>query len=478
MSTEKHDDVRVRFAPSPTGYLHVGGARTAIFNWLYAKQRQGKFLLRIEDTDEARSDEKMVAAIYDGLKWLGIDWDEAPVFQSQRVDLYQKICQSLIDSGHAYFCYCTREELAARNHDAFQYDGHCRNLSEEEVERREKQKIPRVIRFKVEPGETFFRDVILGSLTFDNNEIDDFIILRSDLKPTYHLAVVVDDFNMGITHIIRGNDHLTNTPKQVLIYRALNWKLPKFAHVPLILGPDKKRLSKRHGATSVSDYKNEGYLPDAMFNFLALLGWSPKGNQEILSQEEMIAKFSLKGISKNSAIFDETKLNWMNGRYISQMSDEDIYQAVKPMMEKFDFISSRQHDKNYLLKVISMLKTRVKNLNDFFVLGYYFFKDPEQYDEKVVEKHWHGNEVVKRLEWVHDDLAELESFQVKEIERTIRELAEKNQAGAGTFIHPIRLAITGYGVSPGLFEIMETLGKETVLRRISKAIDWLKQRKE
>lgn len=478
MSIDKNDDVRVRFAPSPTGYLHIGGARTAIFNWLYARQRQGKFLLRIEDTDEARSDEKMVSAIYEGLKWLGIDWDEEPIFQSDRLESYQSIGRKLVESCKAYYCYCTREELAARNQDAFKYDGFCRNLSAEEIERREQENIPRVIRFRVEQGKTFFRDIVHGSLTFDNDEIDDFIILRSDLKPTYHLAVVVDDFDMRISHIIRGDDHLTNTPKQVLIYQALGWPLPKFAHVPLILGSDKKRLSKRHGATSVSEYENAGYLSDAMFNFLTLLGWSPKGNQEILSREELVSKFSLKGISKNSAIFDEAKLNWMNGKYISDMADEDILLAVQPIISKFDFIGSKQNDTRFLLKIISLLKSRVKNLNDFFVLGSYFFNDPEQYKENAVKKYWRVPGIVGLLEMAMSELADLANFDEVEIEQAIRALAVKKQTGAGAFIHPIRLAITGFGVSPGLFEIMEFLGKEAVLRRIGNAINWLKENRE
>jgi len=473
MLIEKNDEVRVRFAPSPTGYLHIGGARTAIFNWLFARQRHGKFLLRIEDTDAVRSSEKMVAAIFEGLTWLGIDWDEEPVFQSHRFEYYQDICRRLVASGEAYNCYCTWEELAARHQDAFKYDGFCRKLSAEEIAKREREKRPHVVRFKVPEGKTFFTDIVRGSLTFDNVEIDDFIILRSDHKPTYHLAVVADDFDMRISHVIRGDDHLTNTPKQVLLYQALGWPLPKFAHVPLILGADKKRLSKRHGATSVSEYKTAGYLSDVMVNFLALLGWSPKGNQEILSREKLIEKFSLKAISRNSAIFDEAKLNWMNGQYINQMTDDAIFEALSPMMEKIDFLASKRDDKRYILKAISLLKTRVKNLNDFFTLGYYFFKDPEIYDEAAVQKYWNSAASVANLESAYEALSVLDTFDEKQIEIAIRLIAENQEKKTSEFIHPIRLAITGFGVSPGLFELMAFLGKEVVLQRIRHAVTWL-----
>ncbi|MFZ5518138.1 MAG: glutamate--tRNA ligase [Candidatus Zhuqueibacterota bacterium] len=473
MLIEKNDEVRVRFAPSPTGYLHIGGARTAIFNWLYARQRHGKFLLRIEDTDAVRSNKIMVTAIFDGLKWLGIDWDEEPVFQSHRFENYQKICRDLVASGKAYHCYCTREELAARHRDAFKYDGFCRNLTAEEIEKHERENRPYVVRFKVQAGKTFFNDIVRGSLTFDNDEIDDFIILRSDLKPTYHLAVVADDFDMRISHVIRGDDHLTNTPKQVLLYQALGWPLPKFAHVPLILGADRKRLSKRHGATAISEYRTAGYLSEVMVNFLALLGWSPKANQEILPRQKLIEKFSLKAISRNSAIFDEAKLNWMNGQYIGQMTDEAIFQALTPVIEKVDFLGLKRDDKNYILKIISLLKSRVKNLNEFFTLGYYFFKDPEMYEDAAVQKYWNGAASAANLVSAKSALSMLDSFDEKQIENAIRSLAENQQKQSGEFIHPIRLAITGFGVSPGLFELMACLGKDVVLRRIQRAIAWL-----
>ena len=363
MLFENSNNIRVRFAPSPTGYLHIGGARTAIFNWLFARHHHGKFFLRIEDTDISRSDKKMVLAIYDGLRLLGLDWDEDVVFQSSRLNLYQDTCQQLLDNRKAYYCYCSQERLAGLRQSnkkaSYLYDGHCKNLSDEEKQKLEKQEIPRVIRFNVPRGKTVFNDEVHGSLTFDNDEIDDFVIMRSDNIPTYHLAVVVDDFNMKISHVIRGDDHLTNTPKQVLIYRALNWQMPKFAHVPMILSSDKIRLSKRHGATSVSDFDHQGYFPEAMFNFLALLGWSTGDDREILTKEELIQNFSLKKLRKSSAIFDEKKLAWMNGQYLNQASDECIYQKVLPLLKEKSEFQISDFSEQYIKTAISLLKSKL-----------------------------------------------------------------------------------------------------------------------
>jgi len=475
----ENNEVRVRFAPSPTGYLHIGGARTAVFNWLFARHLNGKFLLRIEDTDFSRSDKKMVQAIFDGLRWLGLDWDENVIFQSDRLNLYQNFCQQLIDSGNAYYCYCSQERLAAlrnsndKDRGAYFYDKHCRNLSEEKKQELEKQNIPRVIRFKVDPGKTIFKDEIHGSLTFENDEIDDFVILRSDNIPTYHLAVVVDDFEIKITHVIRGDDHLTNTPKQVLLYKALNWNVPRFVHVPLILGSDKKRLSKRHGATSVSDFENQGYLPEAMLNFLALLGWSPGNNQEVLDKQALIKNFDLTKINKNSAIFDETKLSWMNSQYINQTSIDDLYQSLLPFLKKKQDFNIGNYSERYIKLSIEMLKSRLRTLTDFVEYGYYFFKDPEKYDEKAVKKHWRGENLIERLGESKSTLANLKDFEAENIEILIRQLAEKLNVGAGKLIHPIRIALTGVAVSPGLFELIAVLGKDVTVRRLDKAIEFL-----
>lgn len=479
MSKEKSDNVRVRFAPSPTGYLHIGGARTAIFNWLFARHHQGKFLLRIEDTDFARSDTKMVQAIYDGLKWLGLDWDEEPIFQSQRLDQYQQVAQQLSDSGKAYFCYCSREKLdQQRNTDnegerTFRYDGHCRKLSASERNRLEAEGSPKVLRFKVETGKTYFSDEVHGSLTIDNSEIDDFVILRSDGIPTYNFAVVVDDHDMVISHVIRGDDHLSNTPKQVMIYKALEWEMPKFAHVPLILGPDKKRLSKRHGATSVSEYEAMGYLPEAMLNFLSLLGWSPGDDREVMTKQELIEAFRLKGISKKSAVFDEAKLIWMNGEYISRMSDDELFHQVVPILLEKQVIAENEFSEAHIKKALSLLKPKIKKLTDFANLGFYFFKDPEQYEAEAVKKYWHDESIANRLKAAEERLSGLVEFDAEKIETELRNLAEGSSLSAARFIHPIRLALTGFAVSPGLFELMEILGKDVVIKRINKAIIWL-----
>ncbi|HEX9974785.1 MAG TPA: glutamate--tRNA ligase [bacterium] len=478
MMFEQNNKVRVRFAPSPTGYLHIGGARTAIFNWLYARHHEGTFLLRIEDTDFARSDPKMVQAIYEGLKWLGLDWDEAPIFQSQRIQLYRQVAQQLVAGDKAYYCYCSpknrnEQQSEESNERVYRYDGRCRNLSVSEKQRFEVAGVSKVVRFKVAAGKTNFYDEVHGSLTVDNNEIDDFVILRSDGIPTYNFAVVVDDHEMHITHVIRGDDHLSNTSKQVLIYQSLNWVAPKFAHVPLILGSDKKRLSKRHGAASVSEYEAIGYLPEAMLNFLLLLGWSPGDDREIMTRHEMIESFSLKGISKKSAVFDEAKLIWMNGQYINQMSDEEILQKIVPILHDRHLIDRSNFSDAYIKRVISLLKPKIKKISDFVNLGFYFFKDPDQFDPEAVKKHWQDDAAIDRLKKVHKSLANLEIFDTITIENTIRSLSEELGITAAKLIHPVRLALTGFGVSPGLFELMEVLSKEVVLRRINKAINRL-----
>ncbi len=482
MLFENNKNIRVRFAPSPTGYLHIGGARTAIYNWLFAKKLGGKFLLRIEDTDFVRSNEKMVSAIYDGLTWLGLEWDENPVFQSSRLEEYRQACEQLVREGKAYYCFCSPQRLEqlrasdSKERGAYFYDGHCRNLSDQERQDRLANKEPRVIRFRVEPGKTEFVDLIRGPVTFDNREIDDFVILRSDNIPTYHLAVVVDDVAMKISHVIRGDDHLTNTPKQVLLYRAFGWKVPQFAHVPLILGEDKKRLSKRHGAASVSDYRENGYLPEAVFNYLALLGWSPGDNREILSRQELIEEFEIKNINKNSAIFDETKLGWMNSLYISGLTDEALYRRLEPILKSQPQFEIEQFEKKYIIKSISLLKTRLKKLTDFLEYGWYFFKDPEKYEDAAVSKYWAEKDVVDRLKLSRDVLSQLVIFSDEKIESAMRNLADKLSISAAKLIHPIRLALTGYAVSPGLFELMMVLGKEVTLRRIKKAISFLEKK--
>ncbi len=471
--------IKTRFAPSPTGHLHIGGARTAIFNWLFARKNDGEFFLRIEDTDKERSSPEMVQSIVDGLKWLGLDWDGDLYFQSQHIDEHIKACYELVKRGYAYFCYCTEEELEAKRKEAeekkipYKYDRKCLYLSDEEKLEFESEGRKKVIRFKVPDGETVFNDVVHGEIKFKNSEIDDFVILRSDNTPVYNMAVVVDDHNMGITHVIRGDDHISNTPKQILIYQALGWETPIFAHVPLILGPDKKRLSKRHGATAVIEYRDRGFLPEAMFNYLCLLGWSPGDNREIMTLSEIIEAFDISRIQKKSAIFDQAKLEWMNSEYIRRKENFELLKYVKPFIEKYGY---KFEDDSYLLKVINLMKDRVKTLEDFVSFGKYFFEDPVDYDREGVEKYW-KNETGQLLDEFVEVLKKIEDFSAFEIENELRKFAEGKNVKASELIHPIRLAITGMRISPGLFDVMEVLGKETTIRRIKNALNRLAEQK-
>jgi len=477
----KKESVRVRFAPSPTGYLHIGGARTALFNYLFARHHKGKFLLRIEDTDLSRSNKEMTGMILRSLQWLGLEWDEAPVYQSARIEKYTSVCEELVRRGFAYPCFCTVEELAKKREAAqreYKYDRKCLQLSKNEVQEKLKRGVSRAIRFRVPDGETTFDDSIRGTVTLRNEEIDDFILLRSDNTPVYQVAVVVDDHDMGITHVIRGDDHLSNTPKQIMIYEAMGWSVPKFAHVPMILGPDRKRLSKRHGATSVEEYRTEGFLSQAVVNFLVLLGWSPGDDREIISLEEMVDSFTLDRVSKNPAVFDETKLTWMNSRYLSRASDEKLYDLVAEVLIRDGLADDvfLHENRGYVLRCIGLLKERMKKITDFIDGGRYFFEDPEHYEEKAVQKHWSKEGV---LDWMRKIVRHLELLTVwkaEDLEKTVRRLAEEMGVGAGKIIHSVRVALTGSGASPGLFELMEVLGKERVIRRLRKAIDCLEKK--
>ncbi len=475
------EPVRVRFAPSPTGYLHVGGARTAFFNFLFARHHNGKFLLRIEDTDLERSDAEMTEAIFRSLRWLNLDWDEEPVSQSSCTDRHRDVCRKLVETGWAYRCFCSPEELREKREKSqketgeYRYDRRCLGLSDDDVQDRLNRGMSYAIRFHVPEGETTFDDAVRGTVTVQNKEMDDFILLRSDDTPVYQMAVVVDDHDMGITHVIRGDDHLSNTPKQILIYQAMNWEVPVFAHLPMILGPDKKRLSKRHGATSVEEYKKAGYLPQAMINFLALLGWSLGDDREIMSINEMIEHFSLDRVSKNPAVWDEAKLTWMNGQYIYGMSEDELVGPVIDHLKVGGLIdeSFMLSGRDYILGFIRLMKERVKTLGDFVEKGRYFFQDPDAYEENAVNKHWRKESVEERLKHLETELQTVDSWNAQGLEQVIRGLAEKLGVGAGKLIHPLRLALTGAGASPGIFELMEVLGRERVMRRLHKAIDYL-----
>jgi glutamyl-tRNA synthetase len=479
--------IRVRFAPSPTGYLHVGGARTALFNWLFARRHGGTFILRIEDTDAERSSWEMVAGIVDGMRWLGLDWDEgpdvggphAPYFQSQRLDKHRVAAERLVAERRAYYCYCTPEALQRRREAAeaagagWIYDRTCCALGADEIARREASSEPRAIRFRVPEGQTSFADLVHGPIAFDNPNIEDFVVLRSDRQPTYHLSVVVDDVDMEITHVVRGDDHISNTPKQVLVYRALGHEPPAFAHVPLILGPDKKRLSKRHGATSVMEYPRLGYVPEAMVNFLALLGWSPGSDQELFTREELIARFALEGISGGNAVFNTEKLDWFNQQHILRLPPAVLVQRLKPRLEAAGLWKPEYDgpEREWLTRVIELLKPRVKRLDEFVDAAVPFLRENVEREEAAVRKHLARAELREPLEALRDAFVAAPSFDAQALESTLRQLAEARALKAAALIHATRVAVTGRSASPGIFEVLELLGRERVGARLTSAIN-------
>jgi glutamyl-tRNA synthetase len=483
---------RVRFAPSPTGYLHVGGARTALFNWLYARRTGGIFVLRIEDTDMERSSWEMVAGILDGMRWLGLDWDEGPevggpcgpYFQSERLDRYRAAADRLVASGRAYYCYCNPDDITAKRAAAeaagqsWSYDRACASLSDEEIAAREAAGAPRAIRFRMPDGTTAYDDVVHGRIEFDNAVIEDFVVLRSDRYPTYHLSVVVDDIDMGITDVVRGDDHISNTPKQVLLYEALGAPVPRFAHVPLILGPDKRRLSKRHGATSVMEYERQGFLPEAMFNFLALLGWSPgAGDREVFTREELVEAFSLDGISSSNAVFNPEKLEWFNSQHIARLGGDEITRRLEPALREAGVWSDglRGERREWFHQVIEILKPRAKKLRDIVEHGRYFFLDPVEYDEAAVKKHLSASGLAGHVKAWADALAAAEPFSAAAIEAALRACAESQGVKAAALIHATRVAVTGQGVSPSLFDVVALVGREATARRLAKLQQFLGQ---
>lgn len=462
--------MRVRFAPSPTGFLHIGGARTALFNWLYARHGKGTFILRIEDTDRTRSTEEYIQAIVEGMEWLGLDWDEGPFRQTERFDIYKNYANKLVQEGKAYYCYCSPEELDARRKEAIakgqlpKYDRRCRNL---------KEPVPGVlpvVRFLMpQEGHTVVDDLIKGKVIFENAQLDDLIIVRSDGTPTYNLTVVVDDVDMGITHVIRGDDHLNNTPKQVQIYRALGYRVPEFAHLPMILGSDKTRLSKRHGATSVMAYKEMGYLPEALLNYLVRLGWS-YGDQEIFSEEELINYFSFENVGKAAAVFNPEKLLWLNGQYIMRNSAEKLADLVMPFLVQEKAVSGEQDiDKAWLSRAIATLQERSRTLVELaHSLRYYIAEDVE-YDEKARSK-FLNEKSLPLLSELRDELGRVTDFSVNELEKVFTAMMEGHGIKLGALAQPVRVAITGGTVSPGIFEVIEVMGRDKTLKRLDKAI--------
>jgi len=458
--------------------MHVGNVRTAIYNWLFARANHGEFLLRIEDTDPERSRKEWVDVILEGLQWLGLNWDDEPVFQSQRMTVYRDLADRMLREGMAYRCFCDPAELEARRlaagkqEFAFRYDGRCRILTPEEISSRNDQ--PFAIRLRSDSQPISYIDGVHGSIEVSGEGLDDLVILRRDKTPTYNFAVVVDDHDMGITYVFRGDDHISNTPKQIQIYRALGWNRPKFAHLPLILGPDRKPLSKRHGAVSLGELRARKILPQALFNYLALLGWSPGGDREVMTRDEMIAAFSVKNISASSAIFDPEKLQWMNGQHLSTLTPDEIYHHLHSFEERdLGFFPSKEQ----WISAISLLRSRPGLLLNIAAQARYVFQDPDSYDAEGVSKHWKAPETASHLSRLAETLSTVEPFAASTIESEMRALAALMGISASKLIHPTRLALTGITFSPGLFESMEHLGKSTVLRRLENAIQYLNNQK-
>ena len=457
--------VRTRFAPSPTGSLHIGGARTAIFNWLFARHAGGEFILRIEDTDRTRSTEESIQEITQAMEWLGLDWDEGPFRQSDRLDIYQKLANELLESGKAYKCYVTPEELGEKRKEA-QNTGEVLRYKREWAKVNEGVDNPYAIRLQTpDEGTIEVQDLLRGTVTFDAKEVDDFVILKRDGFPTYNFAVVVDDATMKITHVIRGDDHLINTPRQVLIYNALSYEIPKIAHVSMILGSDNKRLSKRHGATSVVAYKDRGYLPEAIINFLSRLGWS-YGDQEIFSKTELIEKFTLDNVGKSAAVFNEEKLDWLNGWYIRNKPPQEIAQLVIPILKEKG-LEVELDEK--LIKIIKELSQRAKTLLDITNTINYFYTEEIEYEEKAKNKFLKAeNKPV--LQDLVDKLSNLSNFNMDETHKVFDRVMEERELKLGKIAQPVRVALTGGTVSPGIFEVMDILGKDEVLKRLNAAI--------
>jgi glutamyl-tRNA synthetase len=482
-------NLRVRFAPSPTGYPHIGNIRTALFNWLFARHGGGKFVLRVEDTDQSRKVEDALESILGSLRWLGLDWDEGPdvggdygpYFQSERLSLYHQHAQQLLDSGEAYRCYCSperleamRKQMAERKESMRSYDRHCRNLSEAEQAAFASQGVTPVIRFKIPlEGQTTFHDLIRGDITFDNSELDDLVLLKTDGYPTYHLANIVDDHFMEISHVLRADEWLSSTPRHVLLYRAFGWEPPSFAHLPMILGPDKSKLSKRHGATAVTEFQEQGYLPQAMLNFMALLGWSLDDQTEIFTKEALVQHFSIDRVNKAAAVFNHEKLLWMNGAYLRELGAEELLRGILPVLERdLPPTVRRPISEEYVAKIVPLLQERINTLKEAATYADFFFlEDDLEYDPALlVGKKMTRESALEALKAAQDKLPSLERFDHESLEAALRPLAEQLGLKAGQLFSPLRVACTGRTAAPPLFETLEVLGKEKCLQRIDAAL--------
>jgi len=479
--------VRTRFAPSPTGYPHVGNIRTALFTWLFARHHGGSFIVRIEDTDVTRKVKGAVEAILDGLRWLGLDWDEGPevggkygpYFQSQRLDIYRELAERLVSQGDAYYCYCSPQRLAAMRAEQMKrkqppgYARYCRDLSEEEQTQKQAEGITPVVRFKMPlEGETRFNDLIRGEVIFENSTLDDFVLLKSDGYPTYHLANVIDDHLMEISHVLRAEEWLSSVPRHLLLYRALGFEPPQFAHLPMILGPDRSKLSKRHGAVSIVEYRDQGYLPEAMVNFLALLGWSLDDKTESISRDELIQSFSLERVSKTAAIFNHDKLNWMNGVYIRNLSLEDFTRRALPFLDR-DLPSEvkRPLPTDYVRQIMPLIQERAKTLAEVAELTRFFFIDKLDYDASLlIVKKMNRESATQALKIARERLEQLAVFDTDSLEALLRPLAVELGLKTGQLFGTLRIAITGQTAAPPLFQTMAVLGKERCLERIEAAL--------
>ncbi len=478
---------RVRFAPSPTGYLHVGGLRTALYNYLFAQNKKGKFILRIEDTDRNRFVEGAVENLISTLKWAGLIYDEGPekngefgpYSQSERLNFYEKYSQELIKNNKAYYCFCTQERLnklrKRQQEQGLQskYDKHCLHLSKTEIEKNFADGISKVVRLNVPPDTKIkVNDLIRGEIEFDSNIIDDQILIKSDGFPTYHMANVIDDHLMKITHVVRGEEWLSSTPKHILLYDFFNWEKPEFAHLPLLLNSDRSKLSKRQGDVAVEDYKEKGYLKEALLNFVVLLGWNPGDDKEFFQLDEMINIFSLDRVNKAGAIFNIEKLDWLNAEHLRAKSNTEILPLLKDEMLKNNLPPSDFSDE-YLLQIITVMKERVSFVRDYIEKSPYFFRKPEEYEESSVKKRW-MEDTPKQLEKLLENLSSFENPVKEDFEKSLRETAEYFGIGAGKLIHPVRLAVSGMSTGPGLFDMLAILGKNEVMDRINKAIVTIK----
>jgi glutamyl-tRNA synthetase len=478
--------LRVRFAPSPTGYLHIGGLRTALYNYLLARHNSGKFILRIEDTDRKRFVEGAVESLINTLSWIGLDYDEGPVKdkgfgpyqQSERLSIYKENIEKLLSEGKAYYCFCTQERLKEVR-DKFQqkgmqpmYDKHCLHLSEQEVKENLEKDVPYVVRLNVEPGkQIILNDVIRGDVVFNSDIVDDQILIKSDGYPTYHLANVVDDHLMKITHVIRGEEWLSSTPKHILLYEYFGWEKPVFAHLPLLLNPDKSKLSKRQGDVAVEDYRSKGYLKEAIINFVALLGWNFADDKEFYEMDELIDKFSLDGVNKAGAVFNLEKLNWLNAEHLRKKSIDELVSLLREELKQTKYKSAEYSDE-FLGSVIGVMKERVSFIKEIPEKGFYFFEDPESYDEGTVKKRWKPDSA-EHLKILVEEFSKLSNPSKEDFENTLRSTSENLGIGTGKLIHPVRLAVSGVGGGPGVFDILYIIGKEKTINRLNKAIEKL-----